>query len=67
MDWTALLKLGLQGLQLHPRDFWALTPVELMLMAGLGDGGAVLDRPRFEALAAEWPDRPDKGVDDGRD
>ena len=64
MDWPALLRLGLRDLRLHPRDFWALTPAELMLMAGLDTAHAPLTRARLAELAARFPDRPEGRTDD---
>jgi uncharacterized phage protein (TIGR02216 family) len=58
LDFPALLRLGLRDLRLHPRDFWALTPAELMLMAGLDTAHAPLTRARLLELAARFPDRP---------
>jgi uncharacterized phage protein (TIGR02216 family) len=58
LDFPALLRLGLRDLRLHPRDFWALTPAELMLMAGLDNAHAPLTRTRLLELAARFPDRP---------
>jgi uncharacterized phage protein (TIGR02216 family) len=34
IDWPGLMRAGLHGLGLRPVEFWALTPVELMLMLG---------------------------------
>ena len=51
------MRLGLRQLRLHPRDFWALTPAELMLMAGLDAGAGPLTRDRLNDLAARYPDR----------
>ena len=58
LDWPALMRLGLRQLRLHPRDFWALTPAELMLMAGLDAAAGPLTRDRLNDLAARYPDRP---------
>lgn len=56
-DWPGLLRLGLKGLGLQPAEFWALTPVELMIMLGLDQGGAApLGRDRLEELARAFPD-----------
>jgi uncharacterized phage protein (TIGR02216 family) len=66
LDFPALLRLGLRDLHLHPRDFWALTPAELMLMAGLDTALVPLSRARLAELAARFPDRP-KGVPDEQD
>ena len=61
-DWPALMRAGIVGRGLLPRDFWALTPAELMLMLGRGAGAAPLSRAGLEALAALYPDG---GRDDG--
>lgn len=57
-DWPGLLRVGLKGLGLRPAEFWALTPVELMLLLGL-DGGeeAAMGRSRLEELIRAFPDR----------
>ena len=57
IDWTALMRLGLHGLRLTPDQFWALTPAELSLMAGL-DPRAVpaMARDRLAELSALYPD-----------
>jgi len=34
LDWPGLMRAGLHGLRLTPAQFWALTPVELMIMLG---------------------------------
>ncbi len=59
-DWPALMRLGLRDLRLHPRDFWALTPVELMIMAGLDNAPGPLSRARLEELAARYPDSKER-------
>ncbi|MGY6694792.1 MAG: rcc01693 family protein [Roseinatronobacter sp.] len=56
LDWPALMRLGLRDLRLHPRAFWALTPVELMIMAGLEGQPAPLTRAGLHALAQRYPD-----------
>ncbi|MCT8160124.1 rcc01693 family protein [Pseudoruegeria sp. SHC-113] len=70
LDWAALLQLGLRGLGLRPADFWALTPHELRLMAGLGVCAGPMGRDGLEALRALYPDatdaEPEKGCTDGR-
>lgn len=57
-DWPALMRLGLGELRLSPRDFWALTPAELMICLGLDSAPAPLTRARLEELAARFPDQP---------
>ncbi|WP_296474083.1 rcc01693 family protein [Roseinatronobacter sp.] len=56
LDWPALMRLGLRDLRLRPRDFWALTPAELMIMAGLEGAPGPLTRTRLNELAARYPD-----------
>lgn len=34
LDWSALMRAGMQGLRLTPEAFWALTPAELQMMLG---------------------------------
>lgn len=62
MDWPGLMRAGLHGLRLHPRDFWALTPAELQLMLGVGNGARPMGRARFDDLLRAFPDTP---KDDG--
>lgn len=57
LDWSALMRAGLQGLGLHPRDFWALTPAELAFLLGAGDGRLPMDRTGLEELVARFPDK----------
>lgn len=57
IDWGGLMRLGLHQLRLTPDQFWALTPVELMLMAGISPGVTpTLTRARLDALCAQFPD-----------
>ena len=65
-DWPALIRAGLQGLGLSPAVFWALTPAELLLMLGEGEGAAPMGRDQLEALAAQFPDVTMKESGDGR-
>ncbi|MBE0414649.1 rcc01693 family protein [Yoonia sp.] len=58
MDWPGLLRAGLHGLRLHPRDFWALTPAELQLMLGGGQTAQPMRRARFDDLLRAFPDIP---------
>jgi uncharacterized phage protein (TIGR02216 family) len=55
-DWSGLMRAGLHELRLLPRDFWALTPAELLLMLGAGAAGPPLGRERLEELARLYPD-----------
>jgi uncharacterized phage protein (TIGR02216 family) len=56
-DWAGLLRLGLGRLGLKPAEFWALTPVELLIMLGLdASGGVAMGRARFDELLAQFPD-----------
>ena len=57
LDWPGLLRAGLTRLRLKPAEFWALTPLELMLMLGLGQGGpAPMARSRLDELVRAFPD-----------
>ncbi|PZQ51640.1 MAG: hypothetical protein DI556_05665 [Rhodovulum sulfidophilum] len=56
IDWPRLMRLGLVDLRLRPRDFWDLTPAELLLLAGHGAGQAALTRAGLATLAARFPD-----------
>lgn len=58
------MRAGMRGLGLSPRDFWQLTPAELVLLLGGGDGAAPLNRDRLEELARAFPDG--NGGTDGR-
>lgn len=54
--WPQLMRAGLQGLRLHPDQFWTLTPAELALMLGHGGGRAPMTRAGLEALVGAFPD-----------
>ncbi|WP_280952581.1 rcc01693 family protein [Roseovarius aestuariivivens] len=56
IDWPALMRAGIRGLGLRPREFWVLTPAELELMLGKPAGVAPLKRSRLDALLADYPD-----------
>lgn len=56
-DWAALMRAGLRGLGLRPRDFWALTPAELAMMLGQSRGMAPLSRDQLDQLLAAYPDQ----------
>jgi len=65
IHWPELMRVGMRDLGLPPDTFWALTPVELMILAGAdGDAGA-MTRGGFEALMRAFPDRPDNGGANG--
>jgi uncharacterized phage protein (TIGR02216 family) len=59
MDWSALMRAGVQGLGLQPDAFWRLTPVELQLMLGDVAGAAPLLSGGLGALMAAYPDKSD--------
>ena len=56
LDWPGLMRAGLHGLGLKPAEFWALTPMELMVMLGREDGARGLTRDGLEALLSAYPD-----------
>jgi len=49
------MRLGMRDLRLEPTVFWALTPAELILMAG-GEAHGALSRAGFAELSALFPD-----------
>ena len=55
-DWPGLMRAGINGLGLKPHEFWALSPAELMMMLGRGDGVTPLGRDRLAELSAAFPD-----------
>ena len=57
IDWPGLMRAGLHGLGLQPRDLWAMTPLELMVMLGREAGEAGFSRVSLEALMARFPDQ----------
>jgi uncharacterized phage protein (TIGR02216 family) len=58
INWASLMRIGLTHLRLLPDQFWQLTPVELMLMAGLEPGTTpTMTRARLDDLCAQYPDR----------
>jgi uncharacterized phage protein (TIGR02216 family) len=57
LDWPGLLRAGL-GAGLRPAEFWALTPVELMLLLGREAPEGGFTRARLDGLMARFPDRP---------
>jgi uncharacterized phage protein (TIGR02216 family) len=56
--WERALAIGLGVLRLPPEQFWKMTPREFAAaLRGLyGEPTAPLDRVRFEALMARFPD-----------
>ena len=64
LDWPGLMRAGLGGLRLLPRDFWALTPAELAMMLGDPATTRPLGRSALEALRRQWPDQI---AEDGND
>ncbi|MFW8593260.1 rcc01693 family protein [Cribrihabitans neustonicus] len=57
-DWPGLMRAGIAGLRLHPRDFWQLTPAELMLMLGSARAAPPVDRSRLAEMMRAFPDTP---------
>lgn len=62
--WRDLMRFGLSELQISPKDFWQLTPSELLMMAGEPGGSMnAVDRSGLAALMRQFPDeqRSDNG------
>lgn len=62
--WAKLMRAGVVEMGLSPEAFWALTPAELMLMAGQ-ETGRTMTRAGLDALIARFPDRMEGGSDGG--
>ena len=56
LDWRGLMRAGMRGLGLKPREFWDLTPAELALMLGIEFGAGAMTRGRLGDLMAQFPD-----------
>ncbi len=56
INWPDLMRAGLLQLRLRPREFWALTPAELMMMLGHGGASAPMARARLADLLQLYPD-----------
>lgn len=59
------MQLGLRELRLAPEVFWALTPAELMLIAGRDAQNMPMTRSGLAALAEAYPDTKRGGSADG--
>jgi len=57
LDWPALMRAGMLGLRLTPREFWQLTPAELRLMLNLEASAPPMDRDRLSHLMTQFPDQ----------
>ena len=56
LDWPGMLRAGLHGLKLQPDEFWALSPVELMVMLGREKASGALTRDGLNSLLRDFPD-----------
>jgi uncharacterized phage protein (TIGR02216 family) len=56
IDWPGLMRAGLYGLGLQPREFWALTPMELAMMLGREGAAPGMSRGALETLMSRFPD-----------
>lgn len=63
MDWAGLMRLGLRELRLSPEAFWALTPVELLVLLGADTSTPSFTRARLDELAQAYPDRKEESTD----
>jgi len=55
-DWGAMLVAGVNHLKIPVRDFWNLTPAELMFLISPTQTSGSLGRTGFETLLAHFPD-----------
>lgn len=56
LDWPALLRAGLSQLRLRPDEFWSLTPVEFLTLAGHLGAAPPTTRDTLERLSRAFPD-----------
>lgn len=56
IDWGGWMRAGIRDRGLTPREFWALSPAELMLMLGREGVEPPMSRARLEDMARQWPD-----------
>lgn len=55
--WDDLQAFGIGQMRMAPDAFWALTPRELMILAGISElGSGHLDKGGLEALMRAYPD-----------
>lgn len=64
-DWRSLFCVGTRQLGLQPNAFWALTPAELRLMLGEGDGQTPMRMSGLEALMERFPDQGNGKEEEG--
>ncbi len=64
LDWPGLMRAGLHELRLPPREFWALTPAELVIMLGRDARSGAMGRAGLEELARRFPDVTKDASDD---
>lgn len=56
-DWASMMRIGLHQLGLKPHEFWALTPLEFLIITGLeGRKSAVMTRADLAGLCTQFPD-----------
>jgi len=57
--WVKAAKIGFGLLHLSPKQFWQLTPRELVLIVNAfeDDTSQTLDRSAFEQMASKFPDK----------
>ena len=56
-DWPQMMRVGLHHLRLHPDEFWALTPLEFLIMAGMvGAKSPAMSRAELAQLVEQFPD-----------
>lgn len=56
LDWPTLMRGGLARLRLRPDEFWRLTPIEFLLLAGHPGAARATTRDTLERLTRAFPD-----------
>jgi uncharacterized phage protein (TIGR02216 family) len=56
-DWPGMMRVGLHHMRLRPDEFWALTPLEFLLITGFeGRKSTIMTRADLMVLHARFPD-----------
>lgn len=65
--WPELMRAGMGKLNLRPAEFWALSPIELIIMLGLDGSPPVMTRDGLAALMAAYPDQGAETAQKGKE
>lgn len=64
IDWPTIIHIGLFELKLKPHEFWACTPKEFLILAGLKQSDDTLSiKQSFATLKELFPDKTQVNCD----